>query len=58
VFPALLVMQLIWFMAWIPGMEQGIVTGLAVASAAARARSTSALPHLGPQPSPVTTVGG
>jgi hypothetical protein len=30
VFPALLVMQLIWFMAWVPGMEQGIVTGLAI----------------------------
>ncbi len=29
VFPALLAMQIVWFIAWIPGMEQGIVTGLA-----------------------------
>ena len=27
VFPALLAMQLVWFLTWIPGMEQGIVTG-------------------------------
>ncbi len=30
-FPALLTMQIVWFMTWIPGPEQGILTGLAVA---------------------------
>jgi disulfide bond formation protein DsbB len=34
VLAALLVMQLIWFTAWIPGMEQGIVTGVAISLAA------------------------
>ncbi|MCI0690120.1 MAG: O-antigen ligase family protein [Sporichthyaceae bacterium] len=34
VFPALLVTQLIWYLTWIPGNEQGIVTGLALALAA------------------------
>lgn len=33
--PALLAMQLVWFLTWAPGNEQGIVTGLAVAVAAA-----------------------
>jgi O-Antigen ligase len=28
VFPALLTMQLIWFITWIPGVEQGLVIGL------------------------------
>jgi hypothetical protein len=36
VFPALLAMQVVWFLTWIPGMEQGIVTGLAVGLAATR----------------------
>jgi O-antigen ligase len=36
VLPALLVMQLIWFMAWVPGMEQGIITGIAIALAGRR----------------------
>jgi hypothetical protein len=31
---ALLVMQLVWYLTWIPGNEQGIVTGLAMAMAA------------------------
>ena len=35
VFPALLAMQIVWFLAWIPGMEQGIITGLAAGLAAA-----------------------
>ena len=35
VLPALLAMQLVWFLTWIPGSEQGIVTGLAIAAAAA-----------------------
>jgi hypothetical protein len=30
VLAALLMMQLIWFMAWVPGIEQGIVTGIAI----------------------------
>ena len=30
VLAALLVMQLIWFMAWVPGIEQGIVAGIAI----------------------------
>jgi hypothetical protein len=42
VFPALLVMQLIWLITWTPGIEQGIVTGLAVALATARVRSRQA----------------
>jgi hypothetical protein len=35
VFPALLVTQLVWFLTWIPGNEQGIITGLALALAVA-----------------------
>jgi O-antigen ligase len=35
VLPALVAMQLVWFITWIPGSEQGIVTGLAIAMAAA-----------------------
>jgi hypothetical protein len=34
VFPALLAMQVVWFIAWVPGMEQGIITGLAAGLAA------------------------
>ncbi len=34
---AMFVAQLIWFMAWAPGLEQGIITGLAASWAAARA---------------------
>lgn len=33
--PALLAMQLVWYLTWVPGSEQGIVTGMAVAMAAA-----------------------
>jgi hypothetical protein len=33
VLAALLMMQLIWFMAWVPGIEQGIVTGIAISLA-------------------------
>jgi hypothetical protein len=35
--PALLAMQIVWFLTWAPGSEQGIVTGLAIAVAAAQA---------------------
>jgi O-Antigen ligase len=34
VLPALLMMQLIWFVTWVPGIEQGIVTGIAISFAA------------------------
>jgi hypothetical protein len=37
VLPALLAMQIVWFLTWVPGSEQGIVTGLAIAVAAAQA---------------------
>jgi hypothetical protein len=40
VIPALLMMQLIWFIAWLPGMEQGIVTGIAISLAARPARGS------------------
>jgi O-antigen ligase len=33
VLPALLMMQLVWFVAWSPGIEQGIVTGIAISLA-------------------------
>jgi hypothetical protein len=42
VFPALLVMQLVWLVTWTPGIEQGIVTGLGVALATASVRSRQA----------------
>lgn len=47
-FPALLTMQLIWFITWVPGLEQGIVTGLAVGLAAGGVRGGHlAFPHAG-----------
>ena len=33
VLAALLVMQLIWFITWVPGIEQGILTGIAISLA-------------------------
>jgi O-antigen ligase len=45
VFPALLAMQAVWFLTWIPGMEQGIITGLAVGLVAARGRGAAAAPR-------------
>jgi len=38
VLPALLAMQVVWFLAWTPGMEQGIITGLAAGVAARGSR--------------------
>ncbi|HEV8164029.1 MAG TPA: O-antigen ligase family protein [Actinomycetota bacterium] len=35
VLPALLAMQIVWYLTWPPGSEQGLVTGLAAAVAAA-----------------------
>jgi hypothetical protein len=48
VFPALLAMQIVWFFAWTPGMEQGIITGLA-AGLAAYSRRHVGLAHVRPQ---------
>ena len=39
-------MQLVWFLTWVPGSEQGIVTGLAIAVAAAE----SSRQNLHPRP--------
>lgn len=36
VIPALLAMQMVWFLTWVPGSEQGIVTGIAAALVAAQ----------------------
>lgn len=59
VLPALLAMQTIWFLTWLPGMEQGIVTGLAVAVAAARAAGPEGpFPRLGRRPPPVAASEG
>ena len=44
VFPALLAMQAVWFLTWIPGMEQGIITGLAVGLVAARSHGAAPVP--------------
>jgi O-antigen ligase len=44
VFPALLVTQLVWFLTWIPGNEQGIITGLALALAVEPSRTRREAP--------------
>ena len=44
VFPALLAMQAVWFLTWEPGMEQGIITGLAVGLVVARGRGVAPAP--------------
>jgi hypothetical protein len=38
VLPPLLATQLVWYLTWVPGLEQGIVTGMAIAVAATRAQ--------------------
>jgi O-Antigen ligase len=43
VIPALLAMQIVWFMTWVPGSEQGMVTGIAAALAAAQSWSRKSL---------------
>ena len=55
--PALLAMQIIWYLTWVPGTEQGLVTGLAIAVAAAlpsrraqRAWPRSPIMHREPTP--------
>jgi O-antigen ligase len=58
VFPALLAMQVVWFLTWIPGMEQGIVTGLAVGLAALRERGRPPFPGDGRRPTAITAGRG
>jgi O-antigen ligase len=59
VIPALLAMQLVWFLTWVPGSEQGIVTGLAIAVAAARLPSRYRLARPAPRPGqPQLTASG
>jgi len=41
--PALLAMQIVWFLTWVPGSEQGILTGIASALAAAQSWSRTEL---------------
>jgi O-Antigen ligase len=48
VVPALLAMQIVWFLTWIPGSEQGVVTGIAIAVAAEQASR----PRLVTRPAP------
>jgi O-Antigen ligase len=57
-FPALLAMQAVWCFTWLPGMEQGIVTGLAVALAADRASGRRPFPALGRWPVAVAGAPG
>jgi len=45
---ALLMMQLIWFMAWVPGIEQGIVTGIAISLTARQTNYRPPHPAVGP----------
>jgi hypothetical protein len=40
-------MQIVWFLTWIPGSEQGIVTGIAVAIAAGQAARRRVAPTAG-----------
>lgn len=44
VLPALVAMQIVWFITWVPGPEEGVVTGLALAVVAAHARARRARP--------------
>jgi O-antigen ligase len=53
VFPALLAMQAVWFLTWEPGMEQGIITGLAVGLVVARGRGAAPVPQPRPGSPPV-----
>jgi O-antigen ligase len=48
VLPAPVAMQLVWFITWVPGAEQGIVTGLAIALVAAGERARRRPPRLVP----------
>jgi len=59
VMPALVAMQLVWFLTWVPGTEQGIVTGLACAMAFAgsRARAAEDDDEPAPPPAPLAPAG-
>jgi O-antigen ligase len=50
ILPALLAMQIVWFLTWVPGSEQGLITGLAIAVAATQASRR----NLRPRPAPPT----
>jgi hypothetical protein len=52
-FPALLAMQAVWFLTWEPGMEQGIITGLAIGLVVARGRRVVPIPRPRPGSPPV-----
>jgi hypothetical protein len=59
VLPTLLAMQIVWYLTWVPGSEQGIVTGLAIAVAAARLPSRYRLARPAPRPGqPQLTASG
>ncbi|MDT0353774.1 O-antigen ligase family protein [Pseudonocardia charpentierae] len=47
--PALLAMQVVWYLTWIPGSEQGVVTGLALAMAAMPLADRRSDPTLAPE---------
>jgi O-antigen ligase len=51
-FPALLTMQVTWFIIWVPGLEQGIITGLAVGLAATSVRGDIWPSPCGPMENP------
>jgi O-antigen ligase len=58
VLPALLAMQLVWFLTWVPGSEQGIVTGLAIAAVAAHvSRPAPSSRTAGPERGPTASTG-
>ena len=48
----LLAMQLIWYLTWVPGLEQGIVTGIGIAVASAAAREAAVCRLSPPDPGP------
>ena len=50
--PPLLAMQVIWYLTWVPGLEQGIVTGIAIAVVVTCARRRPPRP---PEPVGVRT---
>jgi hypothetical protein len=50
VIPALLAMQIVWFVTWEPGSEQGVVTGLSVAVGASWLSQQKRLRSRGPLP--------
>jgi hypothetical protein len=52
VLPSLLAMQVVWFLTWAPGSEQGVVIGISLASAAWQGRMRHRLPA--PRPNPTT----